>query len=328
VTITSPKRIGALALVAAVAVAACGGGASPSAAPTTAPTTAPVSAAPGSEAPSEVPTISGSINVSGSSTVEPISTGVAELLKRANPDFNFTIEGPGTGDGFKRFCAGETDISDASRAIKDEEAATCAAAGIEYIELKIAYDGMAILTSVENSAVSCVSFADIYALVGPESTGFAKWSAAAALAKELGSSTTFPETDLAITGPGEESGTYDSFVEIVLDGIAKERGQIPEGSSHTATRPDYISSGNDNVIIQGVSDNPGSFGWVGLAFAEENKDKVKELGVTKEANGTCVEPSAATVSDGSYPVSRPLYIYVKKTSAAKPEVRLRRLLPR
>jgi phosphate transport system substrate-binding protein len=259
-------------------------------------------------------TVSGSIVVSGSSTVEPISTGVAELFKAANPDWNYSIEGPGTGDGFKRFCAGETDISDASRAIKDEEAATCAAAGIEYIELKIAYDGMAILTSVDNTAVSCLSFADIYALVGPESTGFAKWSDGQAIATELGSSTTLPDADLVITGPGEESGTFDSFVEIVLAGIAEDRGQ------DATTRPDYGSSANDNVIIEGITGSSTSFGWVGLAFAEENKGEVKEIEVSKDVNGTCVAPSAETVSDGSYPVSRPLFIYVKQESAAKPEV--------
>lgn len=306
-TITSPKRIGALVFVAAFAVAACGGGASPTPAATAAPTQAPGATEPTETQPALV---SGSISVSGSSTVEPISTGVAELFKQANPDFNYAIEGPGTGDGFKRFCAGETDVSDASRKIKDAEAEACKAAGIEYVELKVAYDGMAMLTNPANSALSCVSFADIYAIVGPESTGFAKWSDGAALAKELGSNTILPESDLIITGPGEESGTYDSFVEIVLAGIAEERGQDAQ------TRPDYTSSANDNVIIQGISSSPTSFGWVGLAFAEENADKVKELEVSKDPNGTCVAPSAATVSDGSYPVSRPLFIYVNKAKAA------------
>jgi phosphate transport system substrate-binding protein len=310
VSIHTTGRVGALALSAALLVAACGGGAA---------TTAPGSGAPATDTPASQPagsmaTLSGSIVVSGSSTVEPISTGVAELFKAANPDWNYSIEGPGTGDGFKRFCAGETDISDASRAIKDEEAATCAAAGIEYIELKIAYDGMAILTSVDNTAVSCLSFADIYALVGPESTGFAKWSDGQAIATELGSSTTLPDADLVITGPGEESGTFDSFVEIVLAGIAEDRGQ------DATTRPDYGSSANDNVIIEGITGSSTSFGWVGLAFAEENKGEVKEIEVSKDVNGTCVAPSAETVSDGSYPVSRPLFIYVKQESAAKPEV--------
>ena len=286
-TITSPKRIGALALVAAFAVAACGGGAT------------------------EAPDGSSSIIVSGSSTVEPISAGVAELYKASNPDFNYQIEGPGTGDGFARFCAGETDISNASRAIKDEEAAKCAEAGIEYVELKVAYDGLSVITNASNTAIACLSFADIYALVGPESTGFAKWSDGSAIAKELGSSTALPDADLAITGPGEESGTYDSFVELVIAKIAESRGQ------EAFTRPDYTSTRDDNVIIQGISSNPTSFGWVGLAFAEENADVVREIPVSKDANGTCVEPNAETVSDGSYPISRPLFIYVNKAKAAE-----------
>jgi phosphate transport system substrate-binding protein len=312
VTITPTKRIGALALVAAFAVAACGGGASPTPAPATeAPATeAPATEAPATEAPAGV---SGSIVVSGSSTVEPISTGVAELFKQQNPDWNYQIEGPGTGDGFARFCNGETDISDASRAIKDEEAAKCAENGIEYVELKIAYDGLSVLTNINNTAIACLSFADIYALVGPESTGFTKWSDGTAIAKELGSNTTLPEADLVITGPGEESGTYDSFVELVLAKIAESRGQEAQ------TRPDYTSSANDNVIVEGISGNPTSLGWVGLAFAEENADKVREIPVSKDANGTCVEPNATTVSDGSYPISRPLFIYVNKAKAAENE---------
>ena len=187
-TTTKPKRVGALALLAVLAVGACtssGGGT------TTAPSTG---SAPGSTAPDSsalaAPAVSGTITVSGSSTVEPISTGVAELLKESNPDFNYTIEGPGTGDGFKRFCKGETDISDASRKIKDEEAATCKAAGIDYIELQIAFDGITVMTSPENTAIECLSFPDLYALVGPESQGFAKWSDAQALGTELGTKLT------------------------------------------------------------------------------------------------------------------------------------------
>ena len=303
----SPTRIGALALVAAFAVAACGGGASP----------APASQAPGASSPAETPAgsaaggVSGSISVSGSSTVEPISTGVAELFKEANPDFNYTIEGPGTGDGFKRFCAGETDISDASRKIKDEEAAACKAAGIEYTELKIAFDGLTVMTNPANDAIACLSFADLYGLIGPESTGFDTWAKAATIAKELGSNTVLPDAPLVITGPGEESGTFDSFVELALAKTAEARGK--KGKT---TRPDYAASANDNTIIEGVSGSDTSLGWVGFAFAEEYPDKVKELAVSKDPNGTCVAPTAETIGDGSYPLSRSLYIYVNKAKAA------------
>jgi phosphate transport system substrate-binding protein len=309
VTIRTTKRIGALAMSAAFALGACS---------STGATTAPSSAASApasveSVAPaSSAPAVSGSINVSGSSTVEPISTGVAEAFAEANPDFTFTVKGPGTGDGFKVFCKGETDISDASRKIKDEEAATCKTAGIDYIELPIAYDGMTVMTNPSNTAVTCLSFADLYALVGPESQGFKKWSDAQALAKELGSNTTFPNADLTITGPGEESGTYDSFVEIALDKIADPRGKIDPATKHTATRPDYQASANDNTIIEGIAGSPTSLGWVGFAYAEENKDKVAEIQVSKDPNGTCVAPSTETIADASYPLSRTLYIYVNR----------------
>ena len=311
-TITTPRRIAAFALIATVGLGACSNGGA-----TTAPSTAPSVAAPTTAAstgtePSTGAAITGKINVSGSSTVEPVSTAVAELVKAANPGFDFTVTGPGTGDGFKTFCKGETDISDASRKIKDEEAAVCAAAGIEYTELKIAYDGITVMTSPDNAAVTCLSFADLYALTGPQSQGFDKWSSAATLAKSLGSNTVFPDTDLAITGPGEESGTYDSYVELVITPIASK--QTPPQES--ATRPDYVASANDNAIIAGIQGSPSSLGWVGFAYAQENKDTIKELAVAKDPNGTCVEPTDATISDGSYPLSRSLYIYVNKAKAA------------
>jgi phosphate transport system substrate-binding protein len=314
VTTTSSTRLGALALGAVLVLSACSsGGAStaPSTAPSAAAPTTAASAAPGSEAPAGV---SGSIIVSGSSTVEPISSAIAEALAAANPDFKYTVTGPGTGDGFKTFCKGETDISDASRKIKDEEKATCATAGIEFIELPIAYDGITIMTSPD-TAVDCLSFADLYALTGPESVGFKKWTDASALAKELGSNTVFPDVDLAITGPGEESGTYDSYLELVLDAIGTARKTTDPTAKHTLTRPDYVASPNDNAIIEGIATS-GSLGWVGFAFAEENAATVKELGVSKEPNGTCVKPSAETISDASYPISRTLYIYVNKAKAA------------
>ena len=209
------------------------------------------------------------------------------------------------------FCAGTTDISDASRKIKDEEAAVCKTAGIDYIELKVAIDGLSVLTSTSNTAVSCLSFADLYALTGEESQGFKTWADAQALAKELGSNTTFPSGSLDIFGPGEESGTYDSFIELALKAIATGRGK-----TGTATRPDYTSSANDNAIIDGIANSATSLGWVGFAYAEENKDKVGEIAVSKDPNGTCVAPTAETIASGEYPLSRDLYLYVNKAKIA------------
>ena len=256
--------------------------------------------------------VTGSVFVSGSSTVEPITTLIAEDFRGENPSFDFTVEGPGTGDGFALFCNGETDISDASRAISDEEAQACADAGVEFTEILVAYDGLAVITSAANEAVSCLSFADLYALVGPESQGFDTWSAADDLAAELPEGfgeihDPYPAADLVVTAPGEESGTFDSFVEIVLEDIADERGQ------DATTRPDYVASPNDNVIIEGIAGSETSLGWVGLAFASESSDTVKILEV--DGGNGCVAPSDGTVVDESYPISRPLFIYVNNARA-------------
>jgi len=251
----------------------------------------------------------GEIFVSGSSTVEPITNRIAEEYAVGNDDFFYTVEGPGTGDGFALFCNGETDISDASRAISDEEAATCADAGVEYVELLVAYDGLSVITSGENDAIDCLSFLDLYALLGPESEGFASWSDANDLAAELeselgdefgASHAPYPDAPLSPTAPGEESGTFDSFVEIALADIAEAR------EAEETTRPDYTASANDNVIISGITDSPSSLGWVGLAFASQ-AEGVKLLEV--DGGNGCVAPSDATVADESYPISRPLFIY-------------------
>jgi phosphate transport system substrate-binding protein len=249
----------------------------------------------------------GEIFVSGSSTVEPITNRVAEEFAATNAEFAYTVEGPGTGDGFAIFCNGETDISDASRAISEEEAAACADSGVEYVELLVGYDGLSVITGAGNADVSCLSFLDLYALLGPESEGFDSWSdandLAATLADELGtdfgeSHAPYPAAPLTVTAPGEESGTFDSFVELALGDIAEARGQ------EETTRPDYTGSPNDNVIISGVTDS--SLGWVGLAFAH-GAAGVKSIEI--DGGDGCVAPEHDTVADGSYPISRPLFIY-------------------
>lgn len=259
---------------------------------------------------------SGEIFVSGSSTVEPITNAVAEAFAAENPDFQYTVEGLGTGDGFALFCNGETDISDASRAIKDEEAATCEENGVEYVELQVAFDGLSVITSEDNE-VSCLSFLDLYALLGPESEGFTNWSQATDLAAELeaefgeemgASNAPYPDISLDVTAPGEESGTYDSFVELVFGDIAEARAasaMITEEQIKTS-RIDYTASANDNVIVDNIAGSPGSLGWVGLAFASE-AEGIRLLEV--DGGEGCVAPSDETVADESYPISRPLFIY-------------------
>ena len=261
--------------------------------------------------------VAGEVLVSGSSTVAPISALVAELFQEENGDVAVNVDGPGTGDGFQLFCDGETDIADASRPIKDEELAACEENGIAYVELEIAIDGLTVMTSPDNDAVECLTYEDLYALVGPESQGIDTWSDAQELATELGSSTELPDLDLSITAPGEESGTYDSFTELVFKDVAEARvesGAITEDQAAT-TRPDYQASADDNVIIQGIGGAEGSLGWVGFAFAEEAGDQIKELEI--DGGDGCVAPSTETVADGSYPLSRSLYIYVNTANAAE-----------
>lgn len=262
--------------------------------------------------------LTGEIFVSGSSTVEPISIAVGDAFADANPGVAVTVEGPGTGDGFAKFCAGETDVSNASRPIKGEEVENCEAAGIEFIELKVAIDGLSPITSVENTAVECVSFVDLYALLGPDATGINNWADASALADgyaatvtDLGAvNTPYPDAELTVTAPGEESGTFDSFVELVIAEVGEALG-----IEDATVRPDYTASPNDNVIIEGISANPTSLGWVGFAFVEENLDTVKPLQV--DAGDGCVEPTVESIASGEFPIARDLYIYVNVAKAAE-----------
>jgi phosphate transport system substrate-binding protein len=253
----------------------------------------------------------GEVFVTGSSTVEPISIRVGELAKeRSDGALNVTVEGPGTGDGFAKFCEGSADISDASRRIKDEEAAICADAGIEFVELEVAIDGLTVATNPANGAVTCLDVPALYTLIGPESEGFASWSDANELATELGSTAVpLPDAPLVIYGPGEESGTYDSFIEFAIADLAEERG------ADEAARADYTSSANDNLIVQGIESADTSLGWVGFAYYIAEQERMK--GIEIDAGDGCVAPTVETIADGSYPFSRSLYIYVNKAKAAE-----------
>jgi ABC-type phosphate transport system substrate-binding protein len=158
--------------------------------------------------------------------------------------------------------------------------------------------------SAASAAPECLSLADLYALVGPESEGFGNWSDAQDLAAELGSDTEFPDATLDLTGPGQESGTYDSFVELALEGFAEEREQ------DATTRTDYDANADDNIIIQNVESSDTSLGWVGWAFAKEQGENVANIPISAEPGGECVAVSDETIADFSYPLSRPLFIYV------------------
>lgn len=311
------KRISFIGAAVALTLtaASCGGSKNSSESTTTAASTETTAAGSGTTVAGtpDLAAIKGDVFVTGSSTVEPISIKVGELAKSlSNGGVAVTVEGPGTGDGFKTFCAGDADISDASRKIKDEEAKACADAGVEYVELAIGIDGLTVATSPKNTAVDCLDTKALYALLGPESEGKVnKWSDANALATELGSKyTNLPDAELTVSGPGEESGTYDTFVEFAIKKIAAER-KIEQ----PAVRADYSSSSNDNLIVEGIEGSDSSLGWVGYAYYAAEKARMKAIAI-ENADGTCVAPTPETIADGTYPFSRTLYIYVNKAKAA------------
>lgn len=271
-----------ISLAAAVAVTvACGGGAPPE-----------------GEAAATL------ITIDGSSTVFPISEAVAEEFGKAHPGGRTPTVGiSGTGGGFQKFCRGESDISNASRPIRPAEIEACKTAGIEYIELPIAYDGIAIVVNPKNTWADQITVAELRTLWAPEAQGkVTRWSQIRAA---------WPNRDIHLFGAGVDSGTYDYFTEAT---VGKEG----------ASRGDFTSSEDDNVIVQGVGSDELALGFLPLAYVEQNRARLKLVPVDdgKPDNGAGpITPSAETVRNGSYqPLSRPLFIYVARTAAERPEV--------
>jgi phosphate transport system substrate-binding protein len=269
---------------------------------------------------------SGEVKITGSSTVEPITSLVGELFSENNPDVSIRVDGPGTGDGFELFCnseAGQWDASDASRAIEDDEAANCQTNGVNYTELNVGIDGLTIVAN-KASKIKCVDHAQIYAIFGPESAGGdVNLATAQTLATELGSTNTkLPSGKVTKFTPGPESGTYDSFIEINYEDIMEERleaGKIP--SSRTGTNDDgepevtepLVAKGtfpNDNNIVQRVESSTNGIGFFGFSYFQANKGNLKAIPVYNEDTGTCVKPTAKTIQEGTYAISRPLFVYV------------------
>jgi phosphate transport system substrate-binding protein len=263
---------------------------------------------------SGTPALSGSVAVSGSSTVQPISSLVAEEFSSANPDVQISVNGPGTSDGFVLFCKGETDINDASRAIEPEEKQACKQNGVSWVELPVAYDGITVMTNPDNPAVTCLNTGDLYALLGPESQGFETWSDAATLDEQVDGTDKLPNLPLQITAPGQESGTYDAFIDLAgIEDTALSRGLAEDKAA--ALRPDYQASANDNVIIQAMEGDPGALGFVGFAYAEQAGSQIDIIQI--DGGSGCVTPTRETIADHSYPLSRTLYIYVNTARIAE-----------
>lgn len=243
--------------------------------------------------------LSGTIRIDGSSTVAPLSEAIAEQFQAENPGVKVTVGTSGTGGGFEKFCVGETDISDASREIEPEEAATCKKEGIGYEDVHVATDALTVMINNENP-VSCLTVDQLSAIWGPGSQ-ISNWGEIPGLKEEF-------DEELALFGPGTDSGTFDYFT----DEINGEEG---------ATRKDYNNVGeNDNATVTGVEGSPGGMGYAGFSYYTENEGKLKALEV--DGGKGCVAPSVESAQDGSYtPLSRPLFIYPSDAALQKPEVK-------
>jgi phosphate transport system substrate-binding protein len=243
------------------------------------------------------------VTLDGSSTVFPISEAVAEEFQRAEPGTRVTVGISGTGGGFQKFCRGETDISNASRPIMAAEIASCSRNGVEYVELPVAYDGIAIVVNPKASWIDQITTAELKTLWSPDAQGkVMRWSQVRP---------GWPDREVHLFGAGVDSGTYDYFTEAIA-GKAK------------ASRGDFTSSEDDNVLVQGVSSDELALGFIPFAYYEENRDKLKLVPVDdgKADNGAgAVTPSAESIRTGTYqPLSRPVFIYVSRTAAERPEV--------
>ena len=241
--------------------------------------------------------LSGTIEIDGSSTVFPITEAVAEEFTKVAPEVRVNVGVSGSGGGFKRFTVGEIDISDASRQIKENEAAAAEENGIEYLEFLVGVDGLSVLVSPKNDFVECLTVDQLHELWKPDSL-VQHWS-------DLDPS--WPDRKVNLYGPGTDSGTFDYFTEEVNG----ETG---------LSRADYTASEDDNVLVQGIRGDRNALGYFGYSYYAENKDKLKLVAV--DSGRGCMIPSVEAISDGTYsPLSRPLFIYVSRASLERPEVK-------
>jgi phosphate transport system substrate-binding protein len=242
--------------------------------------------------------LKGKISIDGSSTVYPFAQAAAELFNEDNPDVRISVGQSGTGGGFEKFCAGETDISDASRPIKeDEEAPVCQKNGVNYSDVQIANDGISVVTN-KSLKVGCLTTSQLKEL----------WNKGSKVTSLKSLDSSLPATKLSLYGPGTDSGTFDFFT----GAINGEEG---------VTREDYEASEDDNQLVTGVEGDQGGLGYFGFSYYEANQDKLNLVGIGSSA-GDCVKPSSQTIQNGSYkPLSRPLFMYPGATAMKRPEVK-------
>lgn len=241
------------------------------------------------------------VQIDGSSTVFPISEAVAEeFQKDMRGKYRVTVGVSGSGGGFKKFCRGDTDISNASRPIKPSERELCKENGVEYIELPVAMDALTVVVNPENDWAQCMAIEELKTAWEPDAQGrINNWNQISA---------DYPDRPLKLFGPGTDSGTYDYFTEAVIGDGGSSRG-------------DFQASEDDNILVQGVANSANALGFFGLAYYEENRDKLKAVNIRNPNTGECVAPSVDNAKAGSYvPLARPLFVYVSKEAAGKAHV--------
>ena len=299
--LASAKGLLIIGLLAAVVMVACSSNESPDQPATAASgdVSAPAATARPSvkgEAPQAGP-LSGEIVIDGSSTVYPVTVAAAEDFRKEHPQVQIPVGISGTGGGFKKFTAGETEVSDASRPIKDSERELAAQNGITFIELAVAYDGLSVLVNPDNDWASCLTTDQLHEIWKPDSE-ITSWNQV---------DPSYPNLDIVLYGPDADSGTFDYFTEE----INGDTGII---------RDDFFPAVDDNVLVQGIAGDRGALGYFGYAYYVANTDKLKLVGV--DGGSGCIEPNETTINDGSYsPLSRPLYIYVNIPALSRPEVK-------
>jgi phosphate transport system substrate-binding protein len=240
--------------------------------------------------------LSGRIQADGSSTVGPFTTAAAERFQNQNPDVQITVGVSGTGGGFERFCRGETDLSNASRAIKDDEIPLCEQNGVEYVEFQVANDALTVVVNPENDWATCLTVEQLNKVWEPGSK-VNNWNQV---------DPSFPDQRLKLFGAGTDSGTFDYFT-----------GEI--NGEEGASRSDYSATEDDNVTVQGVSGDKGALGYFGFSYFEENQDSLKALEI--DGGDGCIAASVENAQNGTYkPLARPLYVYAKTESFSRPEV--------
>lgn len=258
----------------------------------------PEAGAPDATSPTAGSRLTGRIEVDGSSTVFPVTQLAAERFKAMHPQVDIAVGFSGTGGGFKKLCAGDIHIADASRPIKDDEREVCERSGISYIEMRVGLDGITNIVDADNEFVSCLTTDQLQA-IWVQGSSVTRWNQV---------DQSFPDTGLQLFGPGPDSGTYDFFIEEII-------GDPDEGAR---PRTDYSASEDDNVIVQGVAGTPGALGYVGFAYYAENRARLKGLAV--DAGDGCIEPTEETIEDGQYHLSRPLFVYVAERALEMPHV--------